>query len=155
MALSGIQIDLKSDFPIIGLPGVRWQFADKWVLDAIPPKPQLQYELSNTVTLYTGLEILDGTYHLNDQFGTNHGHTGGTTSDFNGNIVDFTELRAGVGVTWKFLPNLTLDVSAGYMPYREFSLHQDKVGFAPDETSFHNNVGDGAPYAEAGISGSF
>jgi len=151
----GIQIDLKSNFPLIGLPGVRWQFADKWVLDAIPPKPRLEYELSPAVTLYTGLDILSGTYHLNDQFGTYHGHAGGNTSDLNGNIVDFTELRAGVGFTWKFLPNLTLDVSGGYMPYRDFDIHQDKIGFNPDETSFHNNVGDGAPYAEAGISGSF
>ena len=151
----GLQIDLKSDLPIIGLPGVRWQFADKWVLSAIPPKPQLQYELSNSLTLYTGLEILGGTYHLNDSFGTNHGHAGGNTSNFNGNIVDFTELRAGVGFTWKFLPNLSLDVSGGYMPYREFSVHQNKIGYFQHETSFHNNVGDGAPYAEAGISGSF
>jgi hypothetical protein len=51
----GIQIDLKSNYPLIGVPGFRWQFADKWVLSAILPKPQLQYQVSNALTLYTGM----------------------------------------------------------------------------------------------------
>jgi hypothetical protein len=152
----GIQIDLKSNYPVIGLPGFRWQFADKWVLSAIPPKPQLQYEFNNALTLYVGAEILDGTYHLNDSFGTNHGHGPSTTnSQFNNNICDFTEVRVGAGVTWKFTPNLSLDISGGYMPYRDFDLHPDQIGFDVHDTSFHNDIGDGAPYAEAGISGSF
>jgi hypothetical protein len=152
----GFEIDLKSNYPFIGLPGIRWQFADKWVLSAIPPKPQLQYEVNNSLTLYTGAEILAGTYQLNDNFGSNHGHGPNTTNaQFNNNICDFTELRVGAGLTWKFLPNLSLDVSGGYMPYREFDLHPDQIGYNNHNTSFRNDVGDGAPYAEAGISGSF
>jgi Domain of unknown function (DUF6268) len=152
----GIQIDLKSNYPLIGLPGIRWQFADKWVLSAIPPKPQLQYELSNSLTLYAGAEILDGTYHLNDQFGSSHGHGPGTTnSQLNNNIVDFTEVRVGPGFTWNFTPNLKLDVSGGYMPYREFDVHADRIGYDTHSTTFRTSIGDGAPYAEAGVSGSF
>src|ERR1700683_2192602 len=110
----GLQIDLKSNYPIIGLPGFRWQLADKWVLSPIPPKPQLQYEFSNALTLYTGAEILGGTYHLNNQFGSSHGHgPGSPNSQLNGNICDFTEFRVGAGLTWKFMPNLSLDVSGG------------------------------------------
>ena len=152
----GLQIDLKSNYPLIGLPGFRWQFADKWVLSAIPPKPQLQYEVNNSLTLYTGAEILSGTYHLNDNFGANHGHGPGTTnSQLNGAICDFTELRVGAGLTWKFTPNLSLDVSGGYMPYRDFEIHADRIGYDTRSTTFRNSVSDGAPYAEAGISGSF
>ncbi|HEY0256286.1 MAG TPA: DUF6268 family outer membrane beta-barrel protein [Candidatus Methylacidiphilales bacterium] len=152
----GLQIDVKSNYPIIGLPGIRWQFADKWVLSAIPPKPQLQYQLNNALTLYTGLEILAGTYQLDKDFGNTHGHgNGNNDAQFNNNIVDYTELRAGVGFTYKFTPNLTLDVSGGYMPYREFDVHPSQIGFDQHDNTFHNNVGDGAPYAEAGISGSF
>ena len=152
----GIQIDLKSNYPLIGLPGFRWQFADKWVLSAIPPKPQLQYEFSNALTLYAGAEILNGTYHLNDDFGTDHGHGPGTNnSQLNGNICDFTEVRVGAGLTWKFTPNLSLDVSGGYMPYREFDIHADRIGYDTHSTSFKNDIGDGAPYGELGISGSF
>ncbi len=152
----GLQIDLKSNLPIIGLPGFRWQFADKWVLSAIPPKPQLQYQVNNSLTLYTGVEILGGTYHLNNAFGSNHGHGPGTTnSQLNGNIVDFTEMRAGAGLVWKFTPNLSLDVSGGYVPYRSFDIHADRIGFNNHSTSFHNSIGDGAPYGELGVSGSF
>jgi len=152
----GLQIDLKSNLPVVGLPGFRWQFADKWVLSAIPPKPQLQFQLNRNVTLYTGAEILGGTYHLNDSFGSNHGHGPGTpNSQLNGNIVDYTEFRVGAGVTWKLTHELTLDVSGGYMPYRDFDVHADRIGYDTHSTSFHNNIGDGAPYAEIGLTGSF
>lgn len=152
----GVQIDLKSSLPIIGIPGVRWQFADKWVLSAIPPKPQLQYQLSPSLTLYTGAEVMGGTYHVARDFGSTHGHGPNTTnSQFNNNNVDFTEIRVGVGFTWKFVPNLSLDVSGGYMPYRQFSFHNSSVSFDTDTTDFHNNIGNGSPYGEIGVSGSF
>jgi hypothetical protein len=152
----GLQIDLRSNYPIIGLPGFRWQFADHWVLSAIPPRPQLQYEVNSSVTLYTGAEIIGGTYHLNSQFGSTHGHGPETNNaQFNNNICDYTEIRVGLGTVWKFTPNLSLDVSAGYIPYRDFDLHQDKIGFDTHSTSFHNEVGEGGAYGQAGISGSF
>ena len=152
----GGEIDLKSNIPFILAPGFRWQFADKWVLSAIPPRPQVQYELSNAVTLYAGAEILAGTYHLNDNFGDNHAsvQTPGGGS-LNGNIVDFTEARVGLGVTWKFTPNLNLDVSGGYVPYRQFDVHPDHIGYDISSTTFHNTIGEGAPYGELGIRGSF
>ena len=152
----GMQIDLRSNVPLIGIPGFRWQFADKWVLSAIPPKPQLQYELSNAMTLYAGADILAGTYHLNDHFGDNHGHGPATTNaQFNNNICEFTEVRLGAGFTWKFTPNISLDMSAGYMPYRSFDLHKDEIGYDTHSTTFKNDLENGAPYGEAGISGSF
>jgi hypothetical protein len=153
----GMQIDVKSTLPIVGFPGIRWQFADQWVLDAIMPKPRLEFSLNKALTLYAGAEIIGGTYHLNDQFGTNHGH--GTpnlpNADFNGNICDFNEDRVGLGFTYDMTPNLKLDVSGGYTVYRDYEIHPDKIGFFRDTTSFHNNLDHGAPYGEIGISGSF
>jgi hypothetical protein len=152
----GIQIDLKSNLPIIGLPGFRWQFADKWVLAAIPPKPRLEYELNNAVTLYAGAELGGGTYQLNKNFGNNHGHgNGDLAAQFNNNVCDYEEIRVGTGVVWKFTPNLSLDVSGGYIPYRDFTIHPSEIGFDLHDTSFHNDIGSGAPYGEIGISGSF
>ncbi len=151
----GVQIDLKSNIPIIGVPGIRWQFADKWVLSAIPPKPQIQYELNNAWTLYAGAEVLDGTYHVNNSFGSNHGRTSPPENNLHGNIVDFTEFRVGAGFTWKFTPYMSLDLSGGYVPYREFDFHADHVGFDHNDTTFHNNLGDGAPYGELSLKGSF
>jgi hypothetical protein len=152
----GFQLDLKSEIPFIGLPGIRWQIADKWVLNAIPPKPELEYELDKAVTLYVGADIIGGTYHLNNQFGDNHASVQGPNhTSLNGEILDFNEDRVGAGVKWKFTPNLTLDLSGGYIAYRQFDVHQDHISFDTHTTSFHNNIGDGAPYGEMGISGSF
>jgi len=151
----GVQIDLKSSIPIIGAPGFRWQFADKWVLSAIPPKPQIQYQFDKSLTLYAGAEVLGGTYRVNNSFGSNHGHITPAENNLNGQIVDLTEIRVGAGFNWKFTPNLSLDISGGYMPYREFDFHEDHISFDHNDTTFHNNLGDGAPYAEVGLSGSF
>ncbi len=152
----GLQVDLKSTSRSSACPAFAGQFADKWVISAIPPKPQLQYELNNTTTLYIGADILNGTYHLNNNFGSSHGHGPNTTNaQFNDNIVDFTEVRVGVGCTWKFTPNLSLDVSAGYMPYRDFDVHPDRISYNPHGTSFENDIGEGSPYRGDGISGSF
>ncbi len=153
----GLQVDLKSDLPVVGLPGVRWQFADKWVLSAIPPKPQIQYLVNPSLTVYAGGELIGGTYQLNPLFGSSHGHGPNNigASQLNNNVCDFAEFRVGPGVTWKFTPNLSLDVSGGYIPYRTFNMHSGQIGFASNWTDFHNDVGNGAPYGEVGISGSF
>lgn len=152
----GGQIDLKSNIPFVIIPGIRWQFADQWVLSLIPPKPQLQYEFSKALTLYFGAEIIDGTYHLNDQFGTNHARTTiPGQPNLNDKIVDFNEDRVGVGAVWKFMPNLSLDVSGGYIVYREFDIHSNKIGYNARDVMFHQNELGGAPYGEVGISGSF
>ncbi len=153
----GVQIDLKSNYPLIGLPGFRWQFADNWVLSMIPPKPQLQYQFNNALTLYVGADIIAGTYQLNEQFGSSHGHGPNMLAgQFNNNVCDYTEVRVGPGVTWKFTPNLSLDVSGGIVPYREFDFHANRIGYDTDGTSFKSSVGETwAPYAEVGISGSF
>ena len=152
----GIQVDLKSSLPVVGLPGVRWQFADKWVLSAIPPKPQLQYLYNNRLTLYTGGQLIGGTYQLNPTFGTNHGHgPGSNNSQLNNNVIDFGEFRVGAGFTWKFVPNLALDISGGYIPYRTYNIHNGQIGFNSNYTWFHNDIGSGAPYGELAITGSF
>jgi hypothetical protein len=152
----GIQVDLKSNLPVIGLPGVRWQFADKWVLSAIPPKPQLQYLVNNSLTLYAGGELNGGTYQMNSQFGSSHGHGPNSgNSQLNNAVCDFAEFRVGPGLTWKFTPNMSLDVSGGYIPYRSFEMHSGEIGFSDHWTAYKNDIGNGAPYGEVGISGSF
>jgi hypothetical protein len=152
----GIQMDLKSNLPVIGVPGFRWQFADDWTISAIPPKPRIEYELNKQVTFYLGADILDGTYQLNSTFGVSHGHGAAPNNDqFNNNVCDFTEVRVGPGVVWKFTPNLSFDASAGWMPYRSFDIHPSSIGFDITDTTFKNRLSHGVPYAEAGVSGSF
>jgi hypothetical protein len=152
----GFEIDLKSNLPIIGVPGFRWHFADNWVISAIPPKPRIEYDFSKQLTFYAGADILDGTYQLNSSFGTSHGHGASpNNAQFNNNVVDFTEIRVGPGVVWKFTPNMNLDVSGGWMPYRAYDIHPSQIGFDINDTTFKNQLSHGAPYVEAGVSGSF
>lgn len=146
----GVQLDLKSTLPLVALPGIRWQFADKWVLSAIPPKPRIEYEASKSLKLYVGAQILGGTYHVNREFGSNHGDQA-----LNNQNVDYAEFRVGAGFVWKLTPNISLDLSGGYVPYREFDFHSTEISFSHDDKTFHNNLSHGAPYSALSISGSF
>lgn len=143
----GFQYDAFSSTPFIGAPGVRWQFADKWVLSAIPPNPRLEYELNKAVTLFVGAEIIDSTFRVGPNFGATHGGSGPSTNHtLNNALLDYSEYRVGGGAEIHFMPGLTLNVAGGYVPYRDFDFHRA-------DTSFHS--WSGAPYAEVGLSGSF
>ena len=152
----GGQIDLKSDVPFIVIPGIRWQFADDWVLSAHPA------EAATAILAEQGDHALrrgrDHRRHLPSQRPVWHRPRQHDSSrpgrSLNDKIVDFNEDRVGVGATWKFQPNLTLDVSTGYVAYREFDIHEDP-GLPPSVstgTIYHQNIGDGAPYGGSGES---
>ncbi len=114
----GLRVDLRSRYWIAPAAGVRWKFADEWTLNLLFPNPRLEYELNKRVQLYLGGRVLAGTYRLADNFGTSHGIDPRT----NQAMLDFLELRAGPGVSWKVLPNLTVEAEVGCMLYREFEF---------------------------------
>jgi hypothetical protein len=137
----GLQVDVNSRYPVLPGAGVRWKFAEKWVLNGIFPNPRLEYSLSRSMTLYAGLDLKMGTYRLDRNFGTAH-----DARILNGAFVDYTELRAGAGLSWKVYRSFTLELESGYMPYRNFDYH-------------HNNLNpetiNGAPYGQISFSSRF
>jgi opacity protein-like surface antigen len=104
----GILVDLRSQFPVLPAPGVRWKFADQWTLSAIFPRPRLEYDFNDKLRLYLGLGVLVGTYTVPHDFGDQHANT-----KLNGATLDYFEYRVGGGCSWKLLPNLTLEAEAG------------------------------------------
>ena len=114
----GLRVDLRSRYWIAPAAGVRWKFADEWTLNLLFPNPRVEYELNKRVQLYLGGRVLAGTYRLADNYGTSHGIDPRT----NQAMLDFLELRAGPGISWKVLPNLTVEAEVGCMLYREFEF---------------------------------
>jgi hypothetical protein len=104
----GVLIDIRSQFPVLPAPGVRWKFADQWTLYGIFPRPQIQYDFNDKLQAFVGMSFSVGTYTVAKDFGNSLG-----IQKLNGATVDYFEYRAGAGFSWKLLPNVTLEPEAG------------------------------------------
>jgi hypothetical protein len=137
----GIEVDINNRFPVLPGAGVRWKFAEKWVLNGILPTPRLEYSYSKGLMLFVGADVQMSTYYVDDNFGTAHGN-----SALNNALVNYTEIRTGAGVSWKITRNITAEVESGYMPYRDFNFYRANVDVSTNT---------GAPYGQLAITGRF
>ena len=113
--VAGVSVNWERSAPVLPAAGVRWKFADKWVINAILPRPRLEYEMNKTVTLYAGGDFKIGTYRTSGNFGDAHGY-----SKLNNSILDYTEIRVGAGASIKAGSMFKVDMETGCMTYREF-----------------------------------
>lgn len=109
----GLRVVPRSEYPVLPALGVRWKFASEWTLNFLLPNPRLEYDLNDRLTAYVGAGLKAGTFTVGDHFGNDNGRT-----DLNHTVLDYFEVRAGPGISWKVRPNLTLNANTGCMVYR-------------------------------------
>lgn len=119
--IAGLSFNPNASNPFIGGVGFRWKVADRWVLNFVPPNPRIEFKATDDLTLYAGGQIISSTFRVNKNFGNS---TPGR--NYRNALVDYTEIRAGAGASWKLGAKGTLELEGGYMPYRDFDYH--KVG---------------------------
>ncbi len=136
----GLQANLRSDIPVLPGAGVRWQFAEDWTLNAIFPKPRLEYRIDDSLTLHVGADLRGGTYVVRDDFGTSFGQ-----NRLNSAPVDYSEARANLGVQYKIHPAVNLVFEGGYVFYRRFDFHEDDLIIRTSPT----------PYGSIGLQAKF
>ena len=137
----GLEINLEGQYPVLPGAGVRWKFADRWVLNAILPTPRMEYEFSKSLTGYAGFDFKTGSYRMDSSFGTAHGN-----ARLNNAVLEYMEFRAGAGASWKVSHHWTLEGEVGYMPYRKFDYYRAGQNIETD---------NGAPYGQISIEGRF
>ena len=136
--IAGLSFDANRAQPVLGALGLRWSFAPRWVLNAVPPSPRLEFKATENLTLFGGGHIVSSTFRMNDRFGTSRGDP-----RLNRAIVDYTEVRIGGGFAWKLSPSATLEMELGYMAFRDFDFHRADENF---------DTKSGAVYGQAGLS---
>jgi Domain of unknown function (DUF6268) len=141
--LGGIYVDVNSQNPIFPVIGVHWKISDKWVIEGMPPRPQIQYLLSDNVTLFAGADLHEETYTVDSRFGTSRGFP-----QLNGAILEYTEIRGGAGLKWKVSKYATVDIEGGCVPYRRFDYSHVEDGFKVKSE-------DWVPYLRLAVSASF
>jgi hypothetical protein len=139
--IMGVSINARRDIPIIPGAGVRWKFANQWTLDFILPRPRIEYEYNDNLTLYAGGEIKSDTYTVSENFGSSHGRP-----PLNNAEVDYTEGRIGAGLSWKLNKAISVDLDAGAMVYRDFDFHEANQSMHEDSI---------APYGQVAIKAGF
>jgi len=139
--IAGLSFNPNRDNPVWGGIGFRWKMADRWTLNVVPPNPRIEFKATDDVTLYAGGQIIASTFRVNDNLGG-----GRRGRSYDAALVDYTEIRAGTGASWKFAARGTLDLELGYMAYRDFDYY--KIG-----DNYENR--SGAIYGQAGIRLSF
>jgi hypothetical protein len=141
--LAGVYVDVNADPPVFPVIGVHWKLSDKWVIEGMPPRPQIQYILSDSVTLFAGADLREETFVVDNQFGTSRG-----MPHLNNAILEYNEIRAGAGLTWKVYKNVTLDIEGGCTPYRRFDYAHVADGIKVKSE-------DWVPYLRVGLSALF
>lgn len=137
--IAGLYYNPNSSTPIMGGIGLRWKMSDRWVLNAVPPNPRLEFKATDDLTLYAGGQIIVSTFRVNKNFGV--GTPAAPGRNYGNALVDYTEVRAGTGASWKFTPKGTLDLEVGYMAYRDFDYHKVGDNFQTKSGAVYGQVG--------------
>ena len=134
--VAGLYFNPNSSYGVTGGVGFRWQMSDRWVLNAVPPNPRLEFKATDDLTLYAGGQIIVSTFRVNKNF------TGGAPGrNYRNALVDYTEVRAGTGASWKLGPKGTLDLEVGYMAYRDFDYHKIGDNFQTKSGAIYGQAG--------------
>jgi len=139
--IAGVSVDLDAHIPAIPAVGVHWKLSDRWTIDGVAPRPQLQYHLSDKVTIFTGADVRETTFRVDDRFGSAR-----DLPVLNSAILDYWEVRAGGGLTWNVAKSLKLDMEAGFAPYRRFDFYRADIKAVSS---------DWIPYVRLGLSAKF
>jgi opacity protein-like surface antigen len=127
----GLRVDVRSQYPVFPAVGVRWKFADVWTLNLQLPNPRLEYDLNDKLQTYLGAGIMAGTYMVGDHFGDDRG-----LPQLNHATVDYIEVRLGPGLSWKALPNLTLEAEGGYVLSRTWDFFDQHINLSSRPVPF-------------------
>jgi len=120
---------LRGDFPVLPLVGVIWIPSRQLRLMALLPEPKLIYSPNKRLDLWVGGELVGGSYRTDRNDGIQ-------PKKLNGTQVDFSDYRAGVGVTYAVSNRISVDVGAGYSIERQFDFARAGETFRTDPSPY-------------------
>jgi hypothetical protein len=115
----GFSADRFQQFPIFPVAGFNWKINDKLNLRAVFPEPRLSYTLNDSLEFFFDGQYVGGTYR------------NGPTNDSRTNnaLLEYTEIRAGTGVSYTAKKNISFEATAGWTFQREFNYFRDGPEF--------------------------
>lgn len=117
----GFEADAYQEIPVFPVAGFNWEISDKINLRAVFPEPRLSYNPNKKLEFFITGEVGGGSYR------------NGPTADprTNNAILEYTEDRAGTGISYNPRKGVSLEGSAGWNIQRRFNYFRA----GPDYTS--------------------
>ncbi len=120
---------LHGNFPVLPLLGVIWIPSPNLRVMALAPDPKLIYSPNKKLDLWIGGEFVGGSFRT-DQNKEIQPHK------LSGTQVDFTDYRAGVGLTYAISNQVSFDLGAGYSIEREFRFARAGETYRTDPSPY-------------------
>ncbi len=120
---------LRGNLPVLPLLGVVWLPCDQLRVMGLIPDPRIVYSPTKTLDLWIGGELNGGSFRTDQDEDIRPLKLSGTQ-------VDYSDYRAGLGLT--YCPNeaLTIDVAAGYSFERSFDYNRAGEEYSADPAPY-------------------
>ena len=126
----GVTANAFNKRPVLPVLGFRLKLAQNLQFELGFPRTGLSYALNPDFTLRGGLSVFGGNYRITKNLGV----PAPGIQRLNNTYLDLTELRGGLGVTYKVATNLEIEADFGYtamrrleFPDRNYRLRGDNV----------------------------
>ena len=120
---------LRGKFPVLPLLGVIWLPCDKLRVMGLVPDPRVVYSPTKTLDLWIGGELNGGSFRTDEDKDIR-------PSKLSRAAVDYSDYRAGFGVTYSPSDTFTLDLGAGYSLQRSFDFERAGEKYSADPAPY-------------------
>lgn len=120
----GLRYDAFSDYEVVPLVGVRWQFQPEWTLSVGFPRSGVTWQFSQDLALDWHVGMIGGNYRITRDYkpaGTAFAR--GTADTY----LDVREIRTGLGVDWRIGNGARLRLEGGVVTDRKFEYYQRDI----------------------------
>jgi len=127
----GLTFDLNRDFPVVPVLGVRWKFADDWMVELAAPRSRIQYDFAPGWRVFGVAGYKGDAYRVGETFGSDS-----VWPILNNAWLTYREVRVGAGVGYKWNDTIDARLEAGAAVYREFNYNRVGVRLTADPAPF-------------------
>jgi hypothetical protein len=120
---------LRGGLPVLPIAGVIWIPSDNVRLMGVLPDPKLIYSPTNKLDLWIGGEFVGGSYR------TDH-NPNIQPRKLDGTQVNFSDYRAGVGLTYQASNSISLTLAGGCSIQREFDFARAGETYRTDPSPY-------------------
>jgi len=112
----GLTVDALSDYPVLPVAGVRWNFAPAWTFNLGFPQAGFSYQASPKTVWRAGMSFQGGSFRISDNLGV---PVPGVARLANTRL-NYREVRVGLGADLTLPAGFVLTLDAGMVADRKF-----------------------------------
>jgi hypothetical protein len=124
----GLSLDRLSQNVLLPVLGLRWHFAPTWEFSLGFPHTGLTWQANRDLALRADAGFLGGSYHVMA--------SPDAALRAHGTLLDYREIRAGVGLDYKLAEAFTFSLDAGAVADRRFDYHKLNYRLRGDSAAF-------------------